>query len=161
MYTNVEPKKIIILVNEYNYITLQQLKSKEKHTKFIQKIRTKFQGIEKREWRAEFKWEKSHAGHRGNEMADQDVKEAERNKNIEECYIKIPKSVLMIEQKEQSGKWRQREWTEKTNGAITKAFFPKIEDSLKFRINVTPNFTATVKYNVTERLNYVKKITHY
>jgi len=94
-------------------------------------------------------------------MADQDVKEAERNKNIEECYIKIPKSVLMIEQKEQSGKWRQREWTEKTNGAITKAFFPKIEDSLKFRINVTPNFTATVKYNVTERLNYVKKITHY
>jgi len=26
--------------------------------------------------------------HRGNEMADQQAKEAARNKNIEECYIK-------------------------------------------------------------------------
>ena len=28
--------------------------------------------------------------------------------------------------------------------AKTKAFFPKIEDRPKFRINVTPNFTAIV-----------------
>jgi len=67
-----------------------------------------------------------------------------RNKNIEECYIKIPKSVVMSEQKEQSVKWWQREWTEATKGAITKAFFPKIEDRLKLRLNETPNFTAIV-----------------
>jgi len=50
----------------------------------------------------------------------------------------------MSEQKEQSVKWWQREWTETTKGAITKAFFPKIEDRLKFRLNVTSNFTAIV-----------------
>jgi len=31
-------------------------------------------------------------------MADQQAKEAARNKNIEESYIKIPKSVVMGEQ---------------------------------------------------------------
>jgi len=77
-------------------------------------------------------------------MADQQAKEAARNKNIEECYIKIPKNVVMSEQKQQSVKWWQREWTETTKGAITKAFFPKIEDRLKLRLNVTPNFTAIV-----------------
>jgi len=66
------------------------------------------------------------------------------SRNTEECYIKIPKSVVMSEQNEQSVKWWQREWTETTKGAITKAFFPKIEERLKFRINVTPNFTAIV-----------------
>jgi len=55
--------------------------------------------MEQHKWRLEFRWIKTHAGHQGNEMADQQVKEAARNKNIEECYIKIPKSVVMSEQK--------------------------------------------------------------
>jgi len=38
--------------------------------------------------------------------------------------------------------WWQREWTETTKGAITKTFFPKIEDRLKLRLNATPNFTT-------------------
>ena len=77
-------------------------------------------------------------------MADQQAKEAARNKNIEECYKKIPKSVVMSERKEQSVKWWQREWTETMKGAITKAYFPKIEERLKLRLNATPNFTAIV-----------------
>ena len=45
---------------------------------------------------------KAHAGHRGNEMADQLAKEATNNKNIDECYTKIPKSAVLYELKEQS-----------------------------------------------------------
>jgi len=77
-------------------------------------------------------------------MANQKAKVAARNKFIEECYIRIPKSVVMSEQKEHSVKWWQREWSETTKGAITKEFFPKIEDRLKFRINVTSYFTSIV-----------------
>ena len=40
-------------------------------------------------------------------------------------------------------KW-QSEWDYTTKGAITKTFFPKIADRLKFKINVTPNFTTMV-----------------
>ena len=90
------------------------------------------------------KWIKAHAGHQGNEMADKQAKEAAKNKNIEECYMKIPKSLVISEIKEQSVKWWQREWTETAKGATTKIFFPKIEDRLKLRLNATPKFTATV-----------------
>ena len=70
------------------------------YSKFIEQIRTKVQEMKQREWRVEFRWIKAHAGHRGNEMADQQAKEAARDKNIDECYIKIPKSVVTSEQKE-------------------------------------------------------------
>jgi len=50
----------------------------------------------------------------------------------------------MSELKEQRVKWWQREWTETTKVAITKAFVTKIRNRLKFRINVTPNVTAIV-----------------
>jgi len=72
-------------------ITLQLLQNKKKHTKLLQQIRTKVQEMEQREWRVEFRWIKAHTGHRGNEMADQQAKEAARNKNMEECYIKNTK----------------------------------------------------------------------
>jgi hypothetical protein len=40
-------------------------------------------------------------------------------------------------------KW-QGEWDQTTKCAITKSFFPKIEDSLKLKINITSNFTTKV-----------------
>jgi hypothetical protein len=51
---------------------------------------------------------------------------------------------VISEQKDISVKWWQREWTDTTKGAITKAFFPKIEDRLKLELNATPNFTTIV-----------------
>jgi len=100
--------------------------------------------MEQHEWRVEFSWIKAHAGHRGNEMADQLAKEAANNKNIEQCYTKIPKSAVRSELKEQSVQQWQNEWERSSKGAITKSFFPKIEDRLKLRLNATTKFTAIV-----------------
>jgi len=47
-------------------------------------IRTKVIAMQQHEWRVEFSWIKAHAGHRGNEMADQLAKEAANTKNIVE-----------------------------------------------------------------------------
>jgi len=53
--------------------------------------------MEQYEWGVEFTWIKARAGHRGNEKADQLTKEAANNKNLEEIYIKIPKSAILNE----------------------------------------------------------------
>ena len=78
--------------------------------------------MEQHECRVEFRWIKAHVGHRRNEWQINRPKK-QKKKNIEECYIKIPKSVVMSEVKEQSVKRWQREWVETTKGAIKKAFF--------------------------------------
>jgi hypothetical protein len=38
-------------------------------------------------------------------------------------------------------KWQQQ-WNHTTKGLATKEFFPNIQDRLKMKINLTPNFTA-------------------
>ena len=124
------------LVHTDSQITLQLLQNNKKHTNLIEQIITKVIEMEQHEWRVDFRWIKAHAGYRGNEMADQQAKEATKNKNIEECYIKIPKSFVMSELKEQSVKQWQREWVETTKGAITKAFFHK---KLQAKIEVKHN----------------------
>ena len=43
-------------------------------------------------------------------------------------------------------KW-QKEWTECTKATITKQFFLNVQDRLKMKINVTPNFVAMVRGN--------------
>ena len=75
-----EPGKIIVLIYTDSKVTLQLLQNKKKHTKLIEQIRTKFQEKEQSEWRVEFRWIKAHAGHRGNEMADQQAKEAAKTR---------------------------------------------------------------------------------
>ena len=99
---------------------------------------------ENQNWKIEFNWIKAHAGHHGNELADQTAKEAATNSDINECYKRIPKSTLRRELSDYSvTKW-QAEWHYTTKGAITKTFSPKIADRLKLKIKVTPNFTTMV-----------------
>jgi hypothetical protein len=139
-----EAEEKVVLVHTDSKITLQLLQNKMKHPHLIERIRAKVQEMEQREWSVEFRWIKAHAGHRGNEMADQQAKEAAKNRTLEECYIKRPKSVVTSEQKDNSVKRWQKEWTEATTGAITKAFVPTIQDRLKLRINITPKLTTIV-----------------
>jgi ribonuclease HI len=100
--------------------------------------------LEQDEWKVEFSWIKAHAGHRGNELADQLAKEAASSRTIAECNTRIPKSAVLSDLNEQSINQQQKEWERLSKGAITKSFFPKITDRLKLKINVTPNFTAIV-----------------
>jgi len=61
--------------------------------------------MEKRGLSLEFRWIKAHAGYRVNELAVQNATEGARNKNIEECYKIITKSVVLSEENKESVKW--------------------------------------------------------
>jgi ribonuclease HI len=78
------------------------LQNQKKHTHVIEQIRTKVFELERDEWKVEFSWIKAHAGHRGNEIADQLAKEAASTRNIDECYTSIPKSAVLRDLNEQS-----------------------------------------------------------
>jgi hypothetical protein len=96
--------------------------------------------MEMQNWKIEFNWIKAHAGHDGNDLADQFAKEAATGRDINECYTRIPKSAVRRDLKDHSvTKW-QSEWDHTTKGAITKSFFPKITERLKLKFNVTADF---------------------
>ncbi|KAJ4431228.1 hypothetical protein ANN_19825 [Periplaneta americana] len=98
----------------------------------------------RKKWKIEFNWIKAHAGHEGNELADQFAKEAARSEDIPESYSKTPKSAVKCEIHTLSlVKW-QNEWDNTAKGQITKSFFPNINDRLKLKLNITPNFTTII-----------------
>jgi len=148
------------LVYTDSRITIQLLQNHNRHLHLIDQIRNKVIDMEQQEWKVEFRWIKAHAGHRGNEMADQLAKEAARSKTIKECYNRVPKSVVLGDLREQSVLQWQSEWERTTKGLITKSFFPKIGDRLKLRINTTPNFTTIITGhgNIRTYLNKYKII---
>ena len=141
---NLKIKEKTVLLYTDSKIKLQSLQNQKNHTHLIYQIRTKVIEMEMQEWKVEFSWIRAHAGHHGNELADQLAKEAANSKNIDECYNRIPKSAVLCELNEQSVIQWQSEWNRSSKGAITKSFFPIIVDRLKLRINATPNFTAIV-----------------
>jgi hypothetical protein len=100
--------------------------------------------LERLDWKIEFSWIKAHVGHEGNETDDRLAKEAARNKNIVECYNKIPKSSIIRDLKEKYMKQWQTEWDSTIKGSTTRSFFSNIEDRLRLRITPTPNFTTPV-----------------
>ncbi|KAJ4426793.1 hypothetical protein ANN_26592 [Periplaneta americana] len=125
-------------------ITLDSLRNKTNHTHLIEEIRREVKEAERKKWKIEFNWIKAHAGHEGNELADQLAKEAARSEDIPESYSKTPKSAVKGEIHTLSlVKW-QNEWDNTAKGQITKSFFPNINDRLKLKLNITPNFTTII-----------------
>jgi len=132
------------LIHTDSRITLQLLQNQKRHTHLIDQIKKKVLDLERLDWKIEFSWIKAHVGHEGNETADRLAKEAARNKNIVECYNKIPKSSITRDLKEKYTKQWQTEWESTIKGSTTRSFFPNIEDRLRLRITPTPNFTTLV-----------------
>jgi len=74
-----------------------------------------------------FGWVNGHAGIEGNELVDRLAKEAA----VEDgpvVYGKMPREVILTQQKENGLHIWQRQWTDTGKGAGTKAFFPVGEE---------------------------------
>jgi hypothetical protein len=141
-YSKADEKTALVYTDRR--ITLQLLQNHKKHAHIVEQIRTKVIEMEQQEWIVEFGWMKAHAGHRGNELADQLAKAAVSSKTIEEWCTRIPNSAVWNELNGQSVKRWQNELERSLKCVITKSFFPKIADSLKLRINATPKFTTII-----------------
>ncbi|KAJ4444235.1 hypothetical protein ANN_06026 [Periplaneta americana] len=69
------------------------VRNQTNHTHLIEEIRREVKEAERKKW-LELNWIKAHAGHEGNELADQLAKEAARSEDIPESYSKTPKSAV-------------------------------------------------------------------
>jgi len=58
---------------------------------------------------------------------------------------RIPISTVASSVKEEGFKKRQAQWKRAVKGAICRSFLPTVEQGLKLRIPITPEFTATVR----------------
>jgi len=100
--------------------------------------------MNKTSWEVTLCWVKAHAGILGNELADTLAKKAAANESLTKDYKRIPKSVVNRELEEESvRKWR-RNWTQTTEGSMTKEYFPNVEERIKMKINLTHKFTAII-----------------
>jgi hypothetical protein len=91
-----------------------------------------------------FRWVKAHNRIQGNELVDQLAKEAAEDEEGITVFRKQPKKTIVSEAKEKGLlKW-QEEWTNMTNGAVTKSFFPSVQQRLRLAIPITSEFTSMV-----------------
>jgi len=81
----------------------------------------------------EFKWVKVHPGICRNEIADRLAKDATQNYHV--THSRMSKGAIKKEtRKDRIRKW-QIQWGETTEGAITKEFFPNVENRLAVNLN--------------------------
>jgi len=125
-------------------MTLDSLKHSNIHTFLIEEIRRKLMEMGKNKLEKSILLGQGSLGIQGNELVDTLAKEAATNADIEECYKKVPKSVVISELVEICVEKWQREWDQTTKGEITKEYFLVVADRLNMRINITHNFTTVI-----------------
>jgi hypothetical protein len=86
-----------------------------------------------------------HVGIYGNEIADRLFKDTARSKDTDIAFSRIPISTLYYELEEESRQRWQKEWENCTKAAITKQYFPTVQDRLNMKIRVTQNIAAMVR----------------
>ena len=93
--TITETKHKTAAIYSDSQITLDSLRNASDHNEIIENIRNKLRKLEKDKWIIDFAWIKAHAGHHGNELADQLAKQAAGDGELDICYKKIPKSQML------------------------------------------------------------------
>ena len=139
-----EDAEKIVLVNTDSKVTLDTLHNRNKHYILIENIRMAIKRLEDQQWTVLFNWVKAHVGIEGNEMADRLAKKAATDDAGELVYDKIPRETIVTEGKKiEMTKW-QEQWTTSTKGAVSKLFFPYINERMKTVIPISAEFTAMV-----------------
>ena len=122
-------------------ITLDSLHNANNHAYRIEEIR-RLSRLKDTKWKMEFSWVKAHAGIYWNEIVDRLAKEAARSTDAETAFNRIPISTLYYELEEEAKQQWQKEWKKCTKAAITKEYFPTVQERLSMNIRVTPNIAA-------------------
>ena len=136
--SEIELKTVAVYTD--SQVTLDSLRNSSIHNDLIETIRNKLRTLEEDNWIIEFSWIKAHAGHRGNELADQLAKQAAGDNELEFCYTRIPKSQIIREMQEMSvNKW-ETEWQMTTKGEVTKSFLLSSQFRSEGSIVTTKNF---------------------
>jgi len=123
-------------------ITLDSLHNANNHAYLIEEIRKRLSRLEGTKWKIEFLWVKARAGIYGNKIADRLAKEAARSTDAEMAFNRIPISTLYYELEEEAKQHWQKEWEKCTKAAITKEYFPTVQERLSMNIRVTPKIAA-------------------
>ena len=88
---------------------------------------------------------KPHIGIEVNEAADKLAKEAaQENTNINIVFDKIPIKTAVSEIHRKGLEQWQLQWNKAAKGAVCRSFFPNLEQRLKAKVPLTPEFTALV-----------------
>ena len=96
-------------------------------------------------WTIHFRWVKAHVGIEGNEAADKIAKEAAQDDKYPNIvFDRIPITTIASEIIRTGLEQWQRQWTNTTKGAVCRSFFPRLEQRLKIKMLITPEFTALV-----------------
>jgi hypothetical protein len=132
---------VCMLLPEY---TREQIKSSI-HSFLTTEIRNMVGHLTMLDWTIQFGWVKAHTGIEGNEMADKLAKEAAQDAHDQNTvYARIARASVAIKlKKEEIVKW-QRQWENTEKGAMCRSFFLWVEQRLKMKLPITPEFTAIV-----------------
>ena len=131
--------------NTHREQNLSRLASQPKnHSFLVEEIRKNVPSLERKKWSIQFSWVKSHAGTRGNEIADRLAKEAARSGGTEYEFARIPESTIYQEARESARQKWQRGWATSHKAAATRQYFPTLQDRLRKKIKLTPKITAVL-----------------
>jgi ribonuclease HI len=111
-------------------IILYLLRNKFKLNRLIELIRKQIIALAHLKWTMHFGWVKGEAGIEGNELVDRLIKGAA----VEDgpvVYDKMPREVILTQQKENGLHMWQRQWTDTGMEAVAKTFFSSVRNKKK------------------------------